>query len=637
LQAKEPHIMKRKLISYDVFESIKRDSLSNSEQELSEAAPVLARALEVEQLELLSFGPENVLFEAIDGTYVHASYTMDKENISFENIEQLAIDDETEKEASKEAVSLMLDAIIEGNTDKANSHFEEYVSLPNTHRVMKEGFAIKSQVTTGRGTHSKKKGKKRAGGNRAARMAGKTRKRRDRSLTPGLKKLMDRKREIARKKLGGRKAKTERGQRQVRVTLRRVKPSSMKEWNNICENVFDYIDYKTYGPVLDKATINHDDKGNVVNIAIPKTKTRNEAKLLSFDWNTMATDVKVLRGSGKYLCESNDFCKAIADLKRQNAVSDSAALEESLENIVSQWPNVLYLTQEELTGTIKCALETVDAKNYDDNTCEFMSEGILRTAHHAYVDRVEKIMRLSGAKVNEDAEDKYSEFKNTVDAYFPTLDESAMLEMQVFADLYEAIRNIHELAKEDGNEELAIETGTQLEELIPVLQQETAPSLDIAANAAAWLTSVVETNLETTPWDASGMSPNNQVYITNHGEHPRMAQNASKGYSPAADASGNWGDSAPVSDGKNYKGSLADEMRSRAWGNIGGGDTYPSLQNPYIPSAQIPTMVPATGVDKEAGNGVNDGGSDTWPALQNPYIPQAGDYTIKGETGVDKL
>ena len=91
--------MKRKLISYDVFESIKRDSLSNSEQELSEAAPVLARALEVEQLELLSFGPENVLFEAIDGTYVHASYTMDEENISFENIEQLAIDDETEKEA----------------------------------------------------------------------------------------------------------------------------------------------------------------------------------------------------------------------------------------------------------------------------------------------------------------------------------------------------------------------------------------------------------------------------------------------------------------------------------------------------------------------------------------------------------
>ncbi len=103
-----------------------------------------------------------------------------------------------------------------------------------------------------------------------------------------------------------------------------------------------------------------------------------------------------------------------------------------------------------------------------------------------------------------------------------------------------------------------------------------------------------------------------------------MAKKAKQGYSPASDFSGNYGDSAPVSDGK--KVGSGDEMRNKSWSNIGGEDTFPSLKNPYIPKASDTyTMKGEKGVDKDDDGIVHSAGSDTWPNLQNPYVP-------KGET-----
>jgi len=78
-----------------------------------------------------------------------------------------------------------------------------------------------------------------------------------------------------------------------------------------------------------------------------------------------------------------------------------------------------------------------------------------------------------------------------------------------------------------------------------------------------------------------------------------------------------------VSDGKNYKGGLAGEMRNRAWGNYGGGDTYPSLQNPYIPKPFGDYTGTEAGVDKASDSTGQWTSGDTWPNLQNPYIPSA--------------
>jgi len=277
--------MKRKLISYDVFESIQNDSLSAAEAELISAQPILSSALEMEHLELLSFGPEAALYEAVDGTYVHAQYKMDeKGKIKFENIEQLAIDTDSEQQKSKEKIGLLVDALLENNEEKAKVVFNDYMNLPVTRRKLKEDFQLKGSASTGRGIRSKFRGKHRAGGHGAALKAARTRARNDRRMTPGMKRKIDRLRALQTKKLGGRDIQAGRGQRSIRTYIRRTSGAKrMAEWAQIVENVFGYLDYKEFGPVLQESVVNHDDKGNVVALTIPTTHARNEAKLLSLN------------------------------------------------------------------------------------------------------------------------------------------------------------------------------------------------------------------------------------------------------------------------------------------------------------------------------------------------------------------
>ena len=132
--------MKRKLISYEIFESMNRQSLSNSERELVEAAPLLAKALDLAELELLNFGAESAMYESVDGTYVHANYRIEKDKLAFENIEQLAIDQDTEKNKSRETLSLLVDSLLDNKDEAADHHFENYMKLPITRRSLREGI-----------------------------------------------------------------------------------------------------------------------------------------------------------------------------------------------------------------------------------------------------------------------------------------------------------------------------------------------------------------------------------------------------------------------------------------------------------------------------------------------------------------
>ena len=337
------------------------------------------------------------------------------------------------------------------------------------------------------------------------------------------------------KKIQGRK-RSKSAKKLLGAKRSRIK-NTIGEWANLSNNVLDYVDIKVHGPTLKESVVRHGEDGGVAAIRIPNAELRNEQELKSFNWKTLETNSKVLRNGGKQVAEDIDFCKAVADLKRHNAMSDNDALVEAIEGIVGRWPNVLFLTRQELATSIKEALETVGAVNYDDQTCDFMAEGILRVAHEAYVDRVSKVMKMAGAEPCKDC-DQYEQFEQVVSEFYPMLDESDMLEMQVFVDLYEAIREVHVIAGEAGNEELQVEAAEYLDDLAAVIKQESEPTLELAADAADWLDMIVETNLESQGWNVS-----NTPHITVTGDHPRMAQNARHSYAPASDFSGNFGES----------------------------------------------------------------------------------------------
>ena len=543
--------MKRKLIHQDVFDAIKSKSLTNAQYELSEAQDIIADALGLYSVTLESFGAEDVIFEGSDGTYIRANYAIDNKQIKLENIEQLVIDEESIKAKGRESLGKIVEALLDNNKELADELFESYIGGPAGKAVINEEKKLRV-VPIRKG--GKIVGYKKARWNVTPKHSESSSKTIARVKA---KKINSKKRSNSQKNL-------------LKLRRERIK-KTIGEWSNLSENVLNYVSIKENGPIMSQVSVQNDDRGNVVSLTVPTKQLRNEAKLLSFNWKTLSTDVIVKRSNAKKMNEDANFSKAIVNLKRQNALNDNQALEESLENIATQFPSVLYLTQNELSEIIATTLETAGATNYDDNTCDFLAEGILRTAHNAYSDRVEKIIKLSADSVTESgiekAVDKYAAFQTLAEKYFATLDESSKLEMQVFVDLYETIRDIHELAQKESNKLLAQESAAHLNNLAAVIQMEVETDLALAEEAAAWLWELVETNLETSDWNVS-----NTPHISINGDNPEMGKKAKQGYSPANDFDG-YSDTAPVSDGKNV--GSGDEMRNNSWGNLGGDEPNP--------------------------------------------------------------
>lgn len=607
--------MKRTLISYDAFKKIEEQSLVNSERELIEAQDVFAEALGVESLELRNFTESEVTYEVPDGTYIHATYTINKDNVILENIERLVVDEETEKAHSRELISKMVDDIVEGKDVEASQKFEQYINVPCVKRNLTEA-AFKVTVSKPTGKRSKLFHKHQPKWLVAKRT--RARKKTLSRMSPSQKKMLARQRAIARRKMGGTTSK------RARVYARKVKASHMKEWTNLCENVYGYLNHRNMNNVMNESFVKTDENGSLTAISVPTSLKRNEGKVLSLNYDILNTDVKVVRNKMKNLKEDNNFTKAMVDLKRYNNVSDNESLETTLEAIVTRWPDVLYVTEAELASQISKALELANVKNFDDQICSFMAEAILRTAHNAYADRVSKIGKLAGAEGDltaecKECEDAYGEFKKVAESFYAILDESEQIELKVFADLFNALREVYEVAVENQDKETALEAEKLLEACASVLNKETAVDLELAEVAADFLNYFVESNVDgaSNDWDVA-TTPHHTVV----GDHPVLSKWAKSDAIPSVHH-GDWKSPAPVSDGKSYSGDLDDEMQAMGWSNCGGEDTWPTLDNPYL-------LKPADSFKMKEKSVVDDGdelaqnqSGDTWPALKNPYCPPA--------------
>ena len=632
--------MKRKLIDFNTFKTISNESVLNAEHELQEAADVVARALDIDFLELEGFTAETVLFETLDDSYVHANYDIQNESITFDNIEELVINEETEKTQAKDLLGKMVDNLLEGQEANAEKLFGDYIDLNIVKRSMGEDINEATSTKLRRAPHRK------MGPDGKLHNTGSYFKTRDRGGKPGANdRRSDRghpekssdttSRKIAKKKSGRERSETTyrkdaRGRK--KVTIGGGKPNNfgfskkMAEVAFVCENVLNYCDYARLGPALNESAVQHDDRGNVVSLRVPTTKVRNEGKILKFNWKTLDHEVKTLREEAKLLAQNPNFTRAISDLKRLNNISDDSGLQETLENIVSAFPSVIYLTQNELASVVSEALASAEVRNYDDEKCTFMAEGILRMAHTAFNEKVTRIMQLANVKIDEESKDPYADFQNVVHGFYAHVDDTFQVEMSVFSDLYTTLEEVYSQVDRAGDEVLKGTTVSYLEEISEVLNGRIKPDTELAEEVAEWLSELLETNLGTKDWNIS-----NGTHTSVNGDHPDMAMKAKQSYSPSGDlAVDAWGGSGGAQigqDSMDYKGGgNAAEARNKSWGNVGGDKVYPGVSNPYVPSPFGDyTMKGEPGVDKNT-FGQHHGSwqsGDTWPSLNNPYVPKA--------------
>jgi hypothetical protein len=333
----------------------------------------------------------------------------------------------------------MVDNIIEGKEVIAEQLFNKYLNLPSLKRTIAEGFKVK--VSNPRGKRSKLRHRKQPRSLVAKRIrAGLITKRKRR----GQRVYLKNKTRAARQRL--------KSINNPRARLYVVK--TMKEWTQLTENVINYVNYKEMGSLYKECVANFNENGDVTSVSIPTSSRINEGKVLDCGWKTLDTEVKVLRKKAKSLTENEKFVKTVGELNRSNNISDNDSFSTILENLVGVFPEVLYLSLSETSSAVKSCLETVNARNFDDNSCNFIAEAICRTAFEAYSDRASRILNLAGVKLDENSEDNFIGFKDVCESFFSHVDETESADRKVFEDLHAALESLSNIAKESGDEEL---------------------------------------------------------------------------------------------------------------------------------------------------------------------------------------
>lgn len=621
--------MKRKLVDFAVFNEMNNSSITTAIKELVEAEEHLARALDVDELKVKSFNEATVIYEQSDGTFLRANYAVKNDRIFFEDVQQLIVDQDSEKKESKSFLRSMLEAILEDNDVEANKNFGKYMDLASRRYkrecaqaqegVVEEAYARlygSPERTKGKSSPviSYRSGSKDPKKVRAARKA--HLRHRSSYLMGARKRHRNRSKERARrsryKRLHGRLRALNSG---LHYTGKRKK---VNEWSNLAYNVFGYADMHSNSHIISETTVAK--VNDALNITMPTAKARNEGKIIKMHFdNMLKTDVKILRETARRLVHDAKFCQMVANVKTYNNISDNKGLEESIGSLVSNFPAVLYLTQPELAKVIATALDNNGVMNYDDNTCNFMAEGILRSAHHAYTERVDRIVKLANKEIQE-SDDKYIDFQTVVSEFFPTLDESTQLEMKMFEDLYNAAVDISKIAVESENEVVRNEAREFISDLEAVLDGRMVPSLELAVDVADWIEDLAEANIQ-------GASEDWSVVKTPHhtisGDHPQMAKNAKVPGNPGQ-YPGDWGDPAPMIGQDSNAWNHGDEARNRSWGNKGGKNVWPDLSNPIVPAAADFKIKGEKSIENDDDLGTwGSSDSDMWPQLQNPYCPKS--------------
>ena len=371
--------MKKKFIDFNAFKQIETNSVTAAEKELTEAADIVAKSLNESGLALYCISEDEVTYINKDGNFVHANYTISNKELFLENVEQLVINESSLESSRKEIISKMVDNILDEKLSEASTGFSTYFSIPTLKANLREGIITEAKK------HGKKKGK----------------------MPPQLAAYFQKK--MAGKDKGGKPEKEEkRNAKKASLHGKRLKKVGEKagdhkknEWNLVAGNILEFVDFKGNGNIWNNVKTQKDTGGNIVALQIPRSQTRNEGKVLMMTWNSCNGVVENGRKNGMGVgMHENNWVRAVTDIKRFNALSENSSLETAFENVVSAWPDLIYLTNRELSKKINETLRDSGNNNYDDSTCEFLADGILRTAHKAFSDKVGKIYSVAGRVAN---------------------------------------------------------------------------------------------------------------------------------------------------------------------------------------------------------------------------------------------
>lgn len=588
--------MKKKFIDIETYKNIEKNSLTAVERELQEAAGLVGNVVGDTGLEVYCISENQVTYIKNDGNYVQANYEVQNDNIVLENIEELVVEQNHLSQARKDIIGKMVDNILSEKNEIANDNFSEYFTLPVVRAGLREGVVAEAAVNEGKLPKALADWQKKHGNPlmKKHKKKGKKMSKKDKQKSKKDSMMPDKKRfkkvaDEVKKKKGKEK---------------------LDEWKHIARNILEFVDFRTNGAVYQNAKTRTDAKGNVVSMVLPRTHLRNEGKVLMLHYKDMANVMHCRMEALKedYNSQSN-WVRAINDIKRFNAMSDHNNLQTAFENVVAVWPNLLYLKRDELAAKINETLTISGARNFDDEVCEFLADGVLRTAHKTYTDRVGKMFNIAGKQGDVD---DFDQFSMVSEAVYKKVDSDAAAELQVFKDLYRSLSEVNQTSRAMGDDTTKLETLSLLRVCENIINQTASADLEVAEDLALYL----ETLTEAVDFDGSAWQVM-QPHVSPVGDNPFIHKYATENGAPGAHT-GPF-KSSPMSDGKNVKVDVEDYYTG-----MKGSELSPNVSNPYAPKPGDFKMHGEKSVGEDSDDLATFQGGDTWPNLKNPYLPDQG-------------
>lgn len=587
--------MKKKLINFDVFKQIENSSITNAEKELTEASEMLAKVLGKERLDLHCIHENSVTFINQDGNLVHANYTMDNNNILLENIQELVLDEQSVKNSTKNILENMVDLILDDKTEEASSKFSEFFAVPMLRSALREGVVLAE-------------GKKPKKGKIPP------------QLLPFLKKKMGKKKgdddkgandkdECMKGEWASKKEMLKPAKGRMKKVAEKMHEAKLNALRTLADNVLEFVDFQENGTAYQNFRVQKDSQGNISSLQMPTAKVRNEGKVVAMHHKKGGKKAQECRaGAMETTKNESNWIRAVNDLKRFNALSDNEGLQNCFENVAAAWPNLMFLTRGELAAKINEALENTGARNYDSETCEFLADGILRTAHKAFSENVCKIYEAAGRNP---VVDDYNDFVNLSEKVLPMIDAQEGKFMQVFSDLYRGLTEVYRAAQSAGDSATTAEAGSLLADVEEVLSKKQPASMRVALESALYLQTLAESaDMDGDTWHVA------KPHVSLVGDNPAIHKYAAVNGSPGAHT-GPF-KSSPVSDGKSVSAHVEDHYTA-----MKGSEVYPNVSNPYVPKAGDFKIHGEKAIENDK-DYTGMSGADVLPNLKNPYIPDHG-------------
>jgi len=406
--------METKIIEQDLFEEIQKRSFANVEKELVSAGEVLSQ-LAGKELTIRSVNEDYVVYQPVDNPNVilKATYSLtENDTINLKNFEKLIIDESSIVKARHGILRGIVESLYNDDTDTASEIWNK--------------INISEMVKSKTKKSEKKPNNKKSCSSEDEILNLK-------SVDDALEEyasVLPNYNEVKRHLLEALKETAEIVCNQQTGIFKIKFKNVISENDSDCEKEIDEIEIDTNNKKELKGKISEKSKKH-------RDKVKKER-------------VKLAKKE-----DDKEFEDEIVDIKRKNNEKDEEGLSETLVDVISKNPSIIYASKNELKEMISRILVKKNEKNWDEELCEDIAYGLKKLAHNTYTDQAYDIVKYSATDEvwgleEEVSDDDFEAFEQVSERYFEDIYKKSEKQYNVLEHLSEMLAKTASILENDA-------------------------------------------------------------------------------------------------------------------------------------------------------------------------------------------